>query len=144
VGGEEHGLAALPLGRHELAEVEPAHGVEPVERLVEDEELRIVEERLGQAEPLAHALRVAAHRTVGRVGEPDLVEEEPRALEARRAVEPGQPAVEVEVLQGREAVVEERRLGEVADEPLGEGACPRGGRRSWPRRPTAGSPRRGP
>ena len=70
----EHGAAA----RGELAEVvaQPADavGVEAVGRLVEQQDLRVAEQRAGEGEALAHAEREAAGALVGRRLEPDLGE----------------------------------------------------------------------
>jgi len=51
------------LGRevaHQVADPDDAFGVEPVDRLVEDECARVAEECGGNPEPLAHAKREAA------------------------------------------------------------------------------------
>ena len=56
---------------HELADLADAGRVEPVRRLVEDQHLGILEERVAEPEALAHAERVAPRRFVGAVGEAD-------------------------------------------------------------------------
>jgi hypothetical protein len=48
--------------------------VEPVERLVEDQDLGITQQRDGQRQPLAHAFGETGHGTVS-IGESDEVEE---------------------------------------------------------------------
>ena len=62
---------ARPFGR--LLAQQPAHPadagrVEAVRRLVEDQHLRVAEQRGGDRQPLAHAHRVALHAAVGGVG----------------------------------------------------------------------------
>ncbi len=51
--------------------VRNSRGVEPVRRLVEDEQLGVAEQGTGEAEPLAHAKRVPPHHPVGRLRELD-------------------------------------------------------------------------
>ena len=55
-------------------DVRPAERVERRRRLVEEHELRVPEQRDAQPEPLLHALREAAHRVVGTIGQADPVE----------------------------------------------------------------------
>ena len=45
----------------------PADGVQAIERLVENEELGIVSNRLGDLRALPHAARVSSHRPMHRV-----------------------------------------------------------------------------
>ena len=56
MGGEQHGHAAL-LGHSpdELQEIVASQRVEPGRRLVEQQHLRIVDQRLGKPDLLAHA-----------------------------------------------------------------------------------------
>ena len=58
----------------QVAELEDAGRVEPVHRLVEDQQLRIGEEAARDAEALAHAHRVRLDAVAGAVGEPDALE----------------------------------------------------------------------
>src|SRR5690606_38811314 len=74
VGGDEHGGAAggdLPHQRPHLA---GALRVEPVGRLVEDEQFARAEQRGGDGEPLAHAERVVAVALARGGGQSDPVE----------------------------------------------------------------------
>ena len=75
VRGQEHGGAASAELLDGLVEGLAQRRVEAGGRLVEEEHPGLAEERLGQAEPLAHALRVGADAPVGRVGEPDPFEQ---------------------------------------------------------------------
>ncbi len=62
------------LGGHppeQLHHVQPLARVHPVERLVEQQDRRLVDERRGDLRPLAHPLRVGADRAVGGVLEID-------------------------------------------------------------------------
>ena len=81
VAADEHRLA-LPGEVHEhVADPADALGVEPVGRLVEDHGVRVAEQHAGQAEPLAHAERVALDLAPGDLGQADQVE---ALVDARR------------------------------------------------------------
>ena len=56
VAREQHRAAGCCEVAQRVPEPADAVGVEPVGRLVEDEDLRLAEQRAGQAEALAHAL----------------------------------------------------------------------------------------
>ena len=51
--------------------MQPLAGIEAVERLVEEQDAGLVDERRGELGALAHALGVGAHRAVGGVGQLD-------------------------------------------------------------------------
>jgi len=98
------------------------HGIETVERLVEDEDPRIVGQRLREADALAHPLAVGGHlapRGIGQIGPLDRGGGPLLRLGARQAVQPQQGRHEAEAGHARgERVV----LGAVPDrseEPLG-------------------------
>ena len=57
-----------PTSAQEVHHVQPLARVHAVERLVEDQDGRIVDERRGDLDPLPHALRVAADRAAGGIG----------------------------------------------------------------------------
>ena len=101
-------------------EARPAVGVEPRVRLVEQQQPRLVDERPGEGEPLHHPAREAAHLPVRGPRQADRLQP---ALRPRVRLVGGdavEPRVEDEVLLGREVVVQERLVPEVADErPLG-------------------------
>ncbi|GMA96436.1 hypothetical protein GCM10025881_32600 [Pseudolysinimonas kribbensis] len=87
VRGEEDGAAFPGQMPGEGAHPHDALGVEAVHRLVEDERLRVAEERGGDAEPLAHAEREAADpaaRDALQPGERDDLVDPPRADPVRR------------------------------------------------------------
>ena len=58
-------------------------GIESVRRLVEQEQARIVDERLGELDPLLHPGRVAADRAVALLVQPDMAEDLGRTLAGR-------------------------------------------------------------
>ena len=83
VGGEEYRSAFRDEAADHVAELVDAGRVEPVRRLVEDQQLRVGEQAASDAESLAHPERVALHALVRAVGEPDAGE---RAVDASRAL----------------------------------------------------------
>ena len=90
-----------------------ALGVERGERLVEDEQLRLVQERAAEREPLRHPARVRRDALGADVPEAVALEQHPDPLAPlRHAVE---PAVEVEVLDRGQVAVEQRLVAEVAE-----------------------------
>ena len=83
---EEDGHAGLASHQRDLVpDVGPALWIEPRRRLVEEEDPRAVDEREREVEPPLHAPGVARHLAVGRVDEPDSVEQ---LLRARLALGP--------------------------------------------------------
>ena len=66
---EDAHLAFAGEAAQQLADLADAGGVEAVGRLVEDEQLRIAEQRLGDAEALAHAEGVGSDALIEAVGE---------------------------------------------------------------------------
>ena len=106
VRGDEHGA---PLAC-EVAEETPhpldALGVETVRRLIEDQHTGVAEERIGQAEALAHAERESADLAAGDVGEADRAE---RLVDAGCRDARG-VRVDLQMPRGAAAGVEARRL----------------------------------
>ena len=64
--GEQHGAAAVGEAAQQPAHPAHALGIEAVGGLVEDQDLGIAEQRVGEAEALAHAERVLADALAGR------------------------------------------------------------------------------
>ena len=62
---------AAAIDRSSVDHVQPLARVHAVERLVEQQDRRVVDERAGELGPLAHALGVRADRAVGGVGQVD-------------------------------------------------------------------------
>ena len=75
VRGQEHGGAASAQLLDDVVEGLAQRRVEAGGRLVEEQHPGLAEQRLGEAEPLAHAFRVGADPAVGRVREADPVEQ---------------------------------------------------------------------
>ncbi len=70
VRGDQNGAAFGAEPPDQLHHVAALDGIEAVQRLVEQQQLGRVHERLGQLDALAHALREAAHATLRRVFQP--------------------------------------------------------------------------
>jgi hypothetical protein len=64
VGGQEDRLTAVREAPDQDAEFARAYRVEPDRRLVEEQDVRIVEQPASQVQPLLHASRVALHLVV--------------------------------------------------------------------------------
>ena len=69
VAADQDGLAERPEFPEEFAKLDPRPWVESRCRLVEEEHLRVVDEGVGQAEPLLHAARQSLDVGVALVGE---------------------------------------------------------------------------
>ena len=67
MAGDQDGAALGRRAAQQVAQPADALRVEAVGRLVEDQHLRVAEQRRGEPEPLAHPSRVAAHAAVGGV-----------------------------------------------------------------------------
>src|SRR6185295_3910309 len=75
VRDQEGGPPLLPdLGEH-LVHDEDARVVEAGVRLIQDQELRIEEERAAEDDPLEHPAREVGERPVGRLLQPEALEE---------------------------------------------------------------------
>src|SRR6266545_2635032 len=118
VGGEEEGH---PLGGHAPQEVRhhPArHGVDPVERLVQEEHPRVVDEGRGQGQLLLHPLREVGDQLAPVVGQAEELEELDRAPSGLRPRQPVHPPRELQVLLAGEPLVERELLGQDPDHAL--------------------------
>src|SRR5438105_6036918 len=88
-------------------------GVETGERLVEDQQLRLVQERPAEREPLELAAGERRGPLSSRLPEAEALEQHPDPLAPLgHAVE---PPVEIEVLERRQLAVDERLVREEAD-----------------------------
>ena len=74
VAGHQDGSALGGEPLHQVPDPQDAFGVEPVDRLVEEQDLRVAEHGHGDAEPLAHAEREAAGPLVRHVLQADQVQ----------------------------------------------------------------------
>ena len=107
------GRSRPSAGRELTVEQLRTLGVERGERLVEDEQRRLVQERAAEREALQHPARERARPLVPRLPETEALEHHPDALAPLgHAV---QPAVEVEVLERAQLAVDERLVPEEAE-----------------------------
>ena len=86
--------------------------VEPGGGLVEQQQLRLAQQRRGDAEPLPHAVRVPADAILGAVAQLDHLE---HLLDARARVAAVEIGEQPQVLPAREVRVEPRPLDEAGD-----------------------------
>src|SRR5262245_52927280 len=89
---EEHSRAAVAQTENERPDVAPTEGIQTRHRLVEDHQLRIVEQRLGDAHPLQHALREFSQRKSTLRANANLVEQHAYAATALDGTKPEQRA----------------------------------------------------
>ena len=99
----------------DAAHQQPAQRIEPGGRLVQEDELRIVQQRLRQPHALEHALAVAAQRAIGGVQQVDARQQPIDAGVQRDAAQPIEPPVEPQQLGRGERVVKAEMLGKKAD-----------------------------
>ena len=100
-----------------LPDGQPGGGVESGGGLVEEEHLRPVHERAGEVQPPLHPAGVGLGAPVGGVGQPDQLEQLVGPVAPRRAMDPVQPALELEQLASGLHRVEADLLERDADAP---------------------------
>ncbi len=98
VARQQHGDPVCPPGGGSARACPACRRVEPGGGLVEQQQPRAAQQRRGDAEPLAHAVRVAADAVAGPVGEIDDVE---RLVDPRARVAAVERRQELEVLAAR-------------------------------------------
>ena len=115
VAGDEDRLSHPPQFLQEGLHFDPRPRIQSAGRLVENQHRRIVDERLGQAEPLLHAARQAVDERLALAGQVEQIEhvadDLPPAV-ARNLVGHGE---EVQELPDFHAVVDAEVVGHVAD-----------------------------
>ena len=84
---EDDDPLAGQLGQ-QIAKAHPLLRIEPRRRLVHDEQLRIVQQRLGDADPLLHPAGIAPQRTLAHLDQTKYLEQLVNALSGQLAVEP--------------------------------------------------------
>ncbi len=110
---DENGLALAAEAEEDIADLTAADGVYAVGRLVEEDQVRVVDHRLRQADPLGHAFGIRADLAIGGVAHVDDVQQLGGALPARGAIHLRQRAEEFDDLPPGEITGEAVVLGEV-------------------------------
>src|SRR5262249_33808953 len=115
MAAHDDGLAVVAQLDDQVLHPARALRVEAGSRLVEDDQLRIVDQRLGQADALPHALRVFLEYALLVVLQADRLDQLLGPLAAHLRIELEEPAVKVERLLGVQKAVEIRLLWQIAD-----------------------------
>ena len=84
VRAEEHGAAAIAQRQDQLANIAPAERIEPRHRLVEEDDLGLVDQRLRDADALQHPFRELPQLQPALGADPDLVEQPRRTARGAR------------------------------------------------------------
>ena len=116
VAADQDRLAQRPQLPEELPQLDPGPRVEARRRLVQEQDLGIVDQRMGQAEALLHAPREPLDVGLALVGEVDQLQEiadDPLPGGGREAVAAGE---EVEVLPDPHVVVDPERVRHEAED----------------------------
>ena len=92
-------------------------GIEPVGRLVEEQQSRVVDEGLGELDALAHARRVGAHRSIALLVQADVAEHLGGPLARGRGGQPGQARHLADEVGGRGVRRQAVGFRHVPDEP---------------------------
>ncbi len=121
VGGHQDGDPEVGVDAADQAEhLVPADRVQTVGRLVQEHQLRVVHQRLGQLHPLLHTGRVAAHGAIALLVEADMTQGVRGPLAGGRRRQAGHPGHMHHELGGRDVRRQAVVLGHIAD-PLADG-----------------------
>ena len=112
---KENGGPAFSLVTNDVADKATAHGVEAGRGLVEEDEVGLVDESLGETDALQHAFRKAAEPPVAMSSKSDEVQERGNAVAELGRSESAEPTVKREEFGGSQPVVEAEVFGEEAD-----------------------------
>jgi hypothetical protein len=115
MGGEEDRHAALAEPDEQFVDVAGSDWIEAGRRLVEEQHLRVTEQRPRQGDPLAETLRQGAACVVGPVGQIDRLQGVSNAIaRVGHLVQVGET---FEVLDHAQSEIQARRLGHDRDPP---------------------------
>jgi hypothetical protein len=114
VAGEDHGPPAGRLGRDDGRELLDGQGVEPAERLVEDQQIGVVDQGGGQLHPLLHAPREPLELLIDPVTELQLAQQPVHPFAGVVLGQVPQPAEVDELVPDPHLEVEAPLLGHVA------------------------------
>src|SRR5438105_592024 len=115
VGGEDDRLAAAMKANEDLLQVRDHLRVEPGVRLVEQQQIRIVQERPRQCQPLLHPAREALQWTLAPRLQTNLGQ---HLLDARlRGADAVEAGVKAQVFGGRQLAIEDTAMAHQSDAP---------------------------
>ena len=126
VGRQQDGFSAGDQGEDEVLDLAGALGIEAGGRFVENDQIGIVEEGLGEADAAGHALGEAPDGAMAGVREARHVEQLVNARAGGFGGQPEQAGVEGQGFEGRQVGIEVGLFGEIADAALdggGAGGC---------------------
>src|SRR5262245_45977515 len=124
VRAEHDGVSGPPQLREQRLETGAGGGIEPAEGLVEEEQLRPVQQRPCQRQPLHHAARVDAYRSARRLFEPRPAQQLRDA--GLRVGHPVELGVEPEVLPSGQVRIAGALVTDVPDSPARGRRAPAG------------------
>ena len=108
-------------GAQQGAQHQPAGHVQAGERLVQDEDIRVVQQGGGEQNLLAHALRIRGERRMAVIPERECPKEFVHLRFQNAARHAAKPAHQLQILPAAKMRVEVSLLGHVADAPLERG-----------------------
>ena len=114
VAGHEDRDALVGEATEQLADLDDASRIQPVGRLIEDEQFWRRQQRTSKGQPLQIAERERAGSPIGVWLECQPLDD---SIDRGRVGDPGQATGDVEVLADGEFLVRGRRLDEIADAP---------------------------
>ena len=114
---EEDRRAALTLGANDIAHQPAAHGIEPRSRLVEEDQLRLMNQGLRQPDALQHAFGEVLQALVAVRRESHQVEKSRNALAQPVCRHAREASVQLEQFSRRQPFVETEIFRKEADSP---------------------------
>lgn len=115
VAVDEDGFALIAEVGQDVADVAAADGVDAIGGFVEEDEVGVVDEGLGEADALHHAFGVGANFAISIGGHADGIEKFARAALAGFAIDAGESGKEFQSLAAGQVAGEAVVFGEVAD-----------------------------
>src|SRR2546423_10049744 len=103
---QQDGDAALLKIDNEIANVARTGGIDAGGRLVQHDQLRFINQRLSQTNPLQHSFRVGAQSLIARIGQADQLEQFVNAAFQSRAIQAAKLAKKLERFFAGEKLVE--------------------------------------
>ena len=113
--GKENRPAFILQAPDDLAHFHPSNGIQAAGRLIEDEQVWIVDQRLGQADALLHPLRVSLNWSLPRRLQLDQFEHGVDPPISLRPWQAEDARIETQQFLGTQKFVVVRQFGQVAD-----------------------------